>query len=235
MSWYYWLKYELNINKTWLFTAIRRFLVISKLKHLQTQSINIARNRFKLLWRSKVRKTFPFLFSHFIFFFSLNLFKDELCLCCETLVFGHKTQCSTVPEPPGPPLTMSMSQMSSWAFLSFFFFFLEGSSGGFSRDSSSDLLMSENRRRCEGAGRECHFRWINDEIIPTAAGTKRLCSQEGQRNSLSAWQISATALNTTLEKQTSILMVFMLGSCSSSDLCCGVKRRSASDCGERTF
>lgn len=52
----------------------------------------------------------------------------------------------TVPDLSGK----SMSQMSSCAeFLSFFFFFLEGSSGGFSRDSSSGLLISEIERRGE--------------------------------------------------------------------------------------
>lgn len=43
-----------------------------------------------------------------------------------------------------------------------------------------------------------------------------------QRHLLSIWQISATALKTTQEKLTVILTVFMLGSCSSRDLCCGV-------------
>lgn len=42
------------------------------------------------------------------------------------------------------------------------------------------------------------------------------------RNALSIRQISDTALKTTLEKLTVILIVFMLGSCSSKGLCWGV-------------
>lgn len=56
------------------------------------------------------------------------------------------------PVPPEPPLKMSMSKISSSAgFLSFFiFFFLGRSSGGFSRDSSSGLLMSRGERGRQG-------------------------------------------------------------------------------------
>lgn len=81
---------------------------------------------------------------------SFNLFRDaaEQLLCYQTFDFSFvKKLLSTVPALPGPALSKSMSQMSSCAeSLSLFFFFLEGSSGGFSRDSSSDLLMSEVER-----------------------------------------------------------------------------------------
>ncbi|TNN35916.1 hypothetical protein EYF80_053923 [Liparis tanakae] len=82
-----------------------------------------------------------------------------------------------------------------------------GSSGGFSRDSSSDLLMSEGTRK-EGGSK--------------ATGVTLQGPERKAGDSLSIRQISATALKTTLEKLTVILMVFMLGSCSSSGLCCGV-------------
>lgn len=80
----------------------------------------------------------------------------QIHLCCETFDFSLviKSLCLTVPAPPGPPLSKSMSQMSSFAeFFSFFFLFLEESSGGFSRDSSSDLLMSEDAQKGDSVER----------------------------------------------------------------------------------
>lgn len=94
------------------------------------------------------------------------------------------------PVPPGPPLSKSMSQMSSCAeFLSFFFFFLEGSYGGFSRDSSSDLLMSE-MGISDGWEQEEHeskvsfipFECLSEThyLVTKAARTEGYCNQRGQ-------------------------------------------------------
>lgn len=84
-----------------------------------------------------------------LFFYPMQLFNDT------------SEHFYTVPVPPGPPKSASISKMSPCrGFLSFFFFFLEGSSGGFSRDSSSGLLMSEmertgeSRRDQEGRGKK---------------------------------------------------------------------------------
>ena len=71
-------------------------------------------------------------------------------MCGEASIFSLVKK-FTAPVPPCPLLSKSqMSQMSSWGeFFSLFFFFLEGSSGGLSRDSSSDLLMSTMEQRGE--------------------------------------------------------------------------------------
>lgn len=85
--------------------------------------------------------------------------------------------------------------MSSSEFLSFFFFFLEGSSGGFSRESSSDLLMSEMEQTGDGVrdqeeyGRRMSpLRTLLPQthyILTKATRTTGHCNQKGQRNSLS--------------------------------------------------
>lgn len=135
---------------------------------------------------------------------------------------------------PDVPLSKSMSQISSRAFLSFFFFFLEASSGGFSRDNSSDLLISKRERSkisqqireiAEGGFvlnlRSSKGVYAKDTPHHTAKKDKS-ASQTEKRNTLSIRHISATVLKTTLEKLTVSRMVFMLGSCTSTGLCWGV-------------
>lgn len=66
-----------------------------------------------------------------------------------------------LPALPGPILSKSMSQRSSWSCsFSFFLFFFEGSSGGLSRDSSSDLLISE-KGTSQGNKGKVAIKWID--------------------------------------------------------------------------
>lgn len=216
------------------------------------QQAQIEWDQSKLFWCSKAcnsqgQDTFTSSFSYFlrelVLFFSFTFFVilQTASVLSNLWLYPYyeAPQCATVPALPGPTLSKSMSQMSSCSeSLSFFFFFLEGSSGGFRRDSSSDLLMSEVERMGDGTrhqeewGRGARFNIKSDKdvlfiILKHSREQKQkqkwnLWSGRPGGNALSIRQISDTALKTTLEKLTVILMVFMLGSCSSKGLCWGV-------------